>query len=63
MNIIKLKDAKALNLTYYYTGKKCKNGHDSLRLVKGGACKECKKEYKHSTKVDIKNSLKKKGVK
>lgn len=44
MDIIYLKDAKEKGLTYYYTGKKCKNGHDSIRLVKGGACRECKNE-------------------
>jgi hypothetical protein len=42
MDIIKLKEAKDKGLTYYYTGKPCKHGHDSVRLVKGGSCRECK---------------------
>lgn len=45
MDIISQEIAKQKGLVYYYTGKKCKNGHDSLRLVKGGGCRECKREY------------------
>ena len=26
---------------YYYTGKKCKHGHTSLRITKNGYCEEC----------------------
>jgi hypothetical protein len=42
MDKISLKEAREKGLTYYYTGKVCKNGHDSLRMVKGGYCRECK---------------------
>lgn len=45
MDIITLKEAKEKGLIYYYTGKPCKHGHDSLRLVKGGACRQCKNEF------------------
>ena len=43
MNLISKEQAKEQGLIYYYTGKLCKWGHDSERLVKGGACRECKK--------------------
>lgn len=44
MNIITLREAKEKGLIYYYTGKLCKHGHDSLRMVKGGYCRQCKIE-------------------
>ena len=44
MDKITLREARSKGLIYYYTGKKCKNGHDSIRLVKGGACRQCKNE-------------------
>lgn len=43
MNKITKKEAQERKLIYYYTGKPCKYGHDSVRLVKGGSCRECKK--------------------
>ena len=61
MDIISLKDAKSKGLTYYYTGKLCKNGHNSIRLVKGGACRECKNNL--STKLRSLPENKKKSVK
>lgn len=42
MNLISKKEAEKQNLTYYYTGKLCKYGHDSVRMVKGGTCRKCK---------------------
>lgn len=43
MDKITKKEAQDRRLIYYYTGKPCKYGHDSVRLVKGGSCRECKK--------------------
>jgi hypothetical protein len=42
MNIITKKDALAKKMKYYFTGKPCKHGHVSERMVKGGACKQCR---------------------
>jgi len=36
------KEALALGMPHYYTGKPCKHGHIALRLVKG-TCVECRK--------------------
>jgi len=36
-------EAKALNLTHYFTGKPCKSGHISKRNTHGGYCYECKR--------------------
>jgi hypothetical protein len=52
MDIIKLKEARKQGLTYYYTGKPCKKGHDSMRMVRGGACRQCKNEYAATRKKD-----------
>lgn len=35
--------AKATGLTRYYTGKPCRYGHTTERLVRNGACVECSK--------------------
>lgn len=58
MDKISFKEAKDKKLKYYYTGKKCKNGHDSVRLVKGGSCKECKITYAKKYRDDISNKQK-----
>lgn len=42
--VIKKRDAKAQGLKKYFTGKPCKNGHLSERLVSDGHCIECKSE-------------------
>lgn len=42
MDKITKTEAEKQNLIYYYTGKLCKYGHDSVRMVKGGTCRECK---------------------
>ena len=41
--IISRKEAKEQGLTYYFTGKPCKHGHISKRLVCDHACYACKK--------------------
>ena len=45
MQIISKKEAKEQGLIFYYTGKACKQGHLSIRLVAGGACRVCKNNY------------------
>lgn len=42
MNLISKKEALEKNLIFYFTGKPCKYGHISERLVKGGSCRTCK---------------------
>jgi hypothetical protein len=42
MDIITKKEAQKQNLTFYFTGKPCKHGHISERMVKGGSCRTCK---------------------
>src|SRR5882672_9748514 len=42
--IMKRREAKALGLTRYFTGKPCKHGHGSERFV-SGQCVECKYEW------------------
>lgn len=49
MEIISRKEAKKLNLKYYFTGKKCKHGHISKRDMKG-SCYECKLKYERDSK-------------
>lgn len=41
MDIITRKQAKAQNLTNYFTGKACKNGHIAPRNTKSGVCYKC----------------------
>src|SRR5436305_910499 len=45
MQIVTLKEAKALGLTRYYTGVVCKYGHDSERMVSNHRCVECLRQY------------------
>lgn len=44
MKITRHKDAKAQGLYLYYTGRLCRNGHDSPRYTSSGGCVECIKE-------------------
>jgi hypothetical protein len=44
MVVISREQAREQGLTFYYTGKVCKRGHDSVRLVSKGNCRECHKE-------------------
>src|SRR5690554_3380578 len=41
MDLISRKCARELGLSRYYTGKPCKHGHVSERLVINGSCCEC----------------------
>lgn len=41
MNVISCKEAKALNLKHYFTGKPCKRGHIAVRYVTVQHCLEC----------------------
>lgn len=43
MNIVSLKEARALGINTYYTGNPCKYGHDSYRYVLDRRCAECAK--------------------
>lgn len=45
MEIISKQTAIQLNLTKYFTGKKCKHGHLAERYTNGGHCSECKKGH------------------
>lgn len=42
---ISRKDAKAMDLKYYFTGKKCTNGHIALRHVSSYCCIPCSAEW------------------
>lgn len=44
--VISRETAKEQGLKHYYTGKPCKYGHDSPRLVSTTRCTQCIKEYK-----------------
>jgi|DEB19_MinimDraft_3_1074340.scaffolds.fasta_scaffold48290_2 hypothetical protein len=48
MKIISKKDAILNNFVFYFTGKPCKHGHISERLVKGSSCRVCKNLYYQS---------------
>lgn len=43
MDIITQEEARSSGLIFYFTGKPCKYGHVSERMVKGSACRECKR--------------------
>lgn len=47
MEIIIRKDAKALGLSKYFTGKPCKHGHVEERRTDNGNCKECELSTVH----------------
>lgn len=44
MDIITRLEAKEKGLKIYYTGKPCKNAHDSYRYVQSGTCAACVKQ-------------------
>lgn len=52
MKIITRKEAKALGLKRYFTGKPCKRGHICDRYV-SDSCVECKKDYYQDNKEQI----------
>jgi hypothetical protein len=39
--IISHKEARSLGRAFYYTGKRCGNGHNSERYTSNRMCKEC----------------------
>jgi hypothetical protein len=43
MEKISREEASRLGLKFYYTGKPCKHGHDSIRIVSNWGCYECSK--------------------
>jgi hypothetical protein len=47
--IISRQDARNFGLIYYYTGKQCKHGHNSVRFTSTSICKECNRI--HADKV------------
>jgi len=49
-NIILRKEAKELNLKYYFTGKPCKHGHTSDRATRNGECQGCSSARHNSEK-------------
>lgn len=51
MKIIKRKDALKKRLKFYFSGKKCKRGHITKRLVSSYSCLECSKLYARSPKI------------
>lgn len=48
--IITRKEAKCQALPYYFTGRPCKHGHVSKRLVGSGVCYDCSLLFKRSPK-------------
>lgn len=44
MNVISRVDALIKGLTHFYTGKACRNGHDSGRYTNSGICVTCHNE-------------------
>lgn len=51
--IISLKEAKALGLKYFFTGKPCRHGHISERYIHG-SCVECSLDYRKKYYADAK---------
>lgn len=45
MQVITRKEAKELDLQYYFTGVACINGHVAKRLTRNSTCIECKRSY------------------
>lgn len=58
MKIISRKEAKALHLATYFTGKPCKSGHLSEKKTSNGSCLECAVVYrqKNRSKINAANS-------
>lgn len=56
--IISRAAARAAGLTNFYTGRPCKRGHLSPRLVSNGVCLECGRHHYHKTgKIDVRKSM------
>jgi hypothetical protein len=56
---MKRREAKALGLTKYNTGKPCRNGHLADRYTISGICLECGKESALRNLESLKQSVKK----
>lgn len=50
MEIISRKEAKLLGQSYYFTGRPCKHGHTSKRLIDSGVCYTCSLLFKKTEK-------------
>jgi hypothetical protein len=59
--IIRLDQAKALGLKFYFTGTPCKNGHVAPRYASTRQCSECIKQ--HSKKWDSENRSRRRKLK
>lgn len=60
MEIIKKNCAKEQGMTYYFTGKSCKNGHIDKRFCVSGVCYSChKQDFKRSYQKDPSKVLRK----
>ncbi|HBW4183921.1 hypothetical protein HB813_19905 [Klebsiella pneumoniae] len=57
MEIITRVEAAKAGLKRYYTGKKCKHGHDSERWVYNGHCVECTLETNRRRHAEIKRLM------
>jgi len=54
---VRRKDADDANLTFYFTGKRCRNGHVKPRYVKSGKCLQCSDEHSKSWRADNKDRV------
>lgn len=52
MDIIHRPEARAKGLKTYYTGKICRNGHDSYRYTQSGTCAQCIRDANGGGPVD-----------
>ena len=52
MDIIPRPEARAKGLKTYYTGKICRNGHDSYRYTQSGTCAQCIRDANGGGPVD-----------
>jgi hypothetical protein len=50
---VERKEAKALGLTHYITGRPCKHGHVAIRRVKDRVCSECQRNYINEKRVSF----------
>lgn len=57
MEIITRITAAKAGLKRYYTGKKCKHGHNSERWVYNGHCVECTMESNRKRQAEIKRIM------
>lgn len=55
MKIISRQDAIRAGLMHYYTGKPCRNGHQSHRYTTTGGCKECIYQHNAAQRREIRS--------